>query len=354
MPYKDRLKIIQNIEEIRESKIICLLTSLRPNLPAQMAEDQVRQIYDHLLLLRGEQVEKMPKIDIFLVSNGGSGTVPWRIVSLLREFAERFGVLIPYRAYSAASLLALGSDEIVMHPFGELGPIDPSVSNEYNPINPKTGQLTPISVEDVQAYIEFIKSAVGIRHEDELIKAVDALIQKVHPLALGNVERFISQSRMIAKKILRTHMITDDDRIIDDIIDNMASKLYFHGHPINRNEAKKDLKLKVVTDSTPELETNIWNLYKDHEIEFQNQSIFSPAGDLAKLVDTNVAIAQQIQTFTQIYENLLHAVVESSVLSSKYVTKRRYTLYRVQIAQGIQQSMQEDILEQGWSYSQAP
>ncbi len=82
----------------------------------------VRVMCDHLLRLPARPIEKL---DIFLVSNGGSGTVPWRLVSLFREFSRSFSVLIPYRAYSAASLLALGADEIVMHPFGELGPIDP-------------------------------------------------------------------------------------------------------------------------------------------------------------------------------------------------------------------------------------
>ena len=66
-------------------------------------------------------------------------------------------------------------------------------------------------------------------HDDELIKAIEILAQKVHPLALGNVERFISQTRMIARKILKTHMEADaDEHRIEEIVENMASKLYFH------------------------------------------------------------------------------------------------------------------------------
>jgi hypothetical protein len=354
MGYKERLEIIRNIEKARNSKVLCLLTSLRSNIPAQMAEDQVRQIYDHLLSFREEQPGKIPKIDVFLVSNGGSGTVPWRIVSLLREFSNQFAVLIPYRAYSAASLLALGADEILMHPFGEMGPIDPSVSNEYNPTDPITKQRLAISVEDVRAYVNFIKETVGITHEDELIKAVEALVEKVHPLALGNIERFISQSRMIAKKILKTHMRTDDERIIDDIIENMASKLYFHGHPINRLEAKEDLKLKVNTELSPDIEKYIWRLYLDYESEFENKSIFNPAGDLANLIEVTAESIMKPIIITKVYDNLLHAVVESTVMSCRFTTKRRYTLFRLFGQQGLQTSIQEDILEQGWNCSPAP
>ncbi len=131
MAFADRLPLIRKIEELRGSAVICYLTSLRPNVSAQIAEDAVRVFFDHLAALPNRKVEKL---DIFLCSNGGSGTVPWRLVSLFREFAKSFSVLIPYRAYSAASLLALGADEIVMHPFAELGPIDPTVANEFNPV----------------------------------------------------------------------------------------------------------------------------------------------------------------------------------------------------------------------------
>jgi ClpP class serine protease len=118
MAYAERLELIQQIEELRGSHVICYLTSIRPNVSAQMSDDAVRIFFDHLRFLPTHPVEKL---DIFLSSNGGSGTVPWRLVSLFREYAKSFNVLIPYRAYSAATLLALGADEIVMHPFAEMG-----------------------------------------------------------------------------------------------------------------------------------------------------------------------------------------------------------------------------------------
>ncbi|MBU0734226.1 MAG: hypothetical protein KKG10_08760, partial [Proteobacteria bacterium] len=47
---------------------------------------------------------------------------------MLREFCEKLAVLVPFRAHSAGTTLALGADEIVMGPLGELGPVDPSVA----------------------------------------------------------------------------------------------------------------------------------------------------------------------------------------------------------------------------------
>jgi hypothetical protein len=336
MAYAERNILIRKIEEIRGSTVICFLTSLRPNVPSQIADDSVRVFFDHILALPSKPI---PKLDIFLCSNGGSGTVPWRLVSLFREYAATFSVLIPYRAYSAASLIALGADEIVMHPFAELGPIDPTVSNEFNPREEGTGARLGISVEDVKAYVNFIKSTVGITHEDELIKAIEILAEKVHPLALGNVERFIAQSRMIARKILLTHMQESDSHIIDEIVENMASRLFFHGHPINRAEAKNDLKLKVNSDLPATLESTMWELYLDYEAEFKNTLAFNPAGDLAGMLNGN----QYPQLAKQEYE-LTHAFVESARLSSRHTTKRGFTLIVVQPGQ---QGLQEEILAQG-------
>src|SRR5713226_10302665 len=259
MALENRVALMKRMEELRGSRLICFLTTLRQGVPGQIGDDAVRVFFEHLLLLPSRPIKKL---DLFLCSNGGSGTVPWRLVALFREFAKFFSVLVPYRAYSAASLLALGADEIVMHPFAELGPIDPTVANDFNPVDPQTRQRVGISVEDVKAYISFVKSTVGINHEDELVKVIEILAQKVHPLALGNVERFISQSRLIARKILETRIKKEAQHDIQEIIDMMASKLYFHGHPINRKEAREELHLAVVENVPPELETEMWKLYQ--------------------------------------------------------------------------------------------
>jgi hypothetical protein len=275
-------------------------------------------MFDHLLAINQRPI---PRLDLFLVSNGGNGVVPWRLVSLFREFSKQFNVLIPYRAYSAATLLALGADEIVMHPFGELGPIDPSVSNDFNPKN-QQGQPIAISVEDVKAYVAFIKKTVGITHEDELVKTIESLCSQVHPLALGNVERFVSQSRMIATKVLKTHMEGDADHIIDELVENMTSKLYFHGHPINRKEARQDLKLKVLDNPSRDLENTIWELYCDFEKDFENTEPFFPSGQLFTAFAGNMAL----NTTESIDAELLHAAIQSKSIKSEFRSSHKVTM----------------------------
>lgn len=339
MPDQNRTQeLIKTIAEMRGSSVICYLTSLRAGVAGVIAFDQVRVFFDHMLVLPQRPVKKL---DIFLVSNGGESVVPWRLIALFREFANHVGVLIPFRAYSAATLLALGADEIVMHPFAELGPIDPTVSNEFNPVN-SLGVRMGISVEDVKAYVNFIKSTVGIHHEDELIQAIHDLTEKVHPLAIGNVERFIAQSRMVARKLLGTHLKSKDDHVINEIVENMASKLYFHAHPINRKEAC-DLKLEASVNLSTELETALWDLYRLYEDEFKNAEPFDPG----VLLNSQAALQPGKQPPTPEAE-FLHCVIESVTLRSSFRTKHRYS--QIQFQPG-QIAVRDDLLSQGWNHS---
>ena len=260
-----RIKIIQQIERARKSRVISYITSTRQNLEVQMAMDSVRYIYDHLEAIAAKNGKGELKIDLFLHSNGGDGTVPWRLVTLIREFTDHFSVLVPYRAFSAATLTALGADEIVMHPMGMLGPTDATVGNSFNPVDPRNPQQNlGISVEDVTAYLALIKEDAGIQHEDQLVTAFNLLADKVHPLALGNVKRSMSQSRMMAKKLLSLHMDpADQAHRVETIVDNLTSKLFFHGHPINRDEARDQIGLTTLEDPTDAVKRAMWRLYME-------------------------------------------------------------------------------------------
>jgi hypothetical protein len=353
MAFADRLKVIRQIEEIRGSRVICYLTSLRPNVPAPLEVDAVREVFDHLLALPERPVDKL---DLYLCSNGGDGTVPWRLVPVIRQFSRHFAVLVPYHAYSAATILALGANEILMHPFGVLGPIDPTVANEFNPqIPPNSGRYVGISVEDVKSYINFVKETVGIKHEDELVRMMELLGSQIHPLALGNVERFLAQSRMTARKLLKLHMDESvSERDIEDIIEGLASKLYFHGHPINRLEAGRELRLKIARDVPPALESLMWQLYLDYEGEFRNLEPFHPFVELAAAVAPAPLPppGQPPQpTMAQQTHELPLAIVESGSSSCVKKLKKRFTLIQVQPGQN---DRREETLAIEWSRTPAP
>jgi ClpP class serine protease len=77
-----------------------------------------------LSLNNGQNVDQ---IDLYLYSIGGALEAPWQIISTIRQFCKKLNILIPYKAYSAATLVAIGADKILMGRKGELGPIDPQM-----------------------------------------------------------------------------------------------------------------------------------------------------------------------------------------------------------------------------------
>ena len=277
MAKPDRVALINELQKERGTQIISYVTSTRVNLEVNMAMDAVRIIYRQLRLL--DQAAAKTGVDLFLHSNGGEGTVPWRLVPLIREYTDRFSVLVPNHAFSAATLTALGADHIVMHPLGVLGPTDPTVANAFNPRDPgDPSKRVGISVEDVTAYLALIKEDAGIQHEDELVQAFNKLADNIHPLALGNVKRSLSQSRLMARKLLTLHMdIHTDEHKINEIVENLTSKLFFHGHPINRTEARQEIGLTTVENPPEKVEGLIWELYSDYEAEMKMQEPFMPA-----------------------------------------------------------------------------
>ena len=280
MPRAERLEAIRKLQAERDgSTVIAYLTSTRPNLESSMAMDVIPVIYRHLTAITTPP--ESTRIDLLLSSNGGDGVVPWKLVTLIREFCREFNVLVPNRAFSAATLTCLGADNVIMHPMGMLGPTDPTVSNDFNPPNPNApGHLLGISVEDVASYIELVKNDVGITHEDELVKAFLELAKQVHPLALGNVKRHTAQSQMMGAKLLKSRAANDmQPHDIEEIIRKLTSELFFHGHPINRHEARDDIGLGFVGDATPAVRDRMWDLYTLYAEENSFDEAFMPIQD---------------------------------------------------------------------------
>ena len=105
----DRIKLIKQLQEIRNSSVICYITGDRERFNTKISDDVVSIFYRHLELMNYRD-----NIDLFLYTRGGDMITPIRLVKLIRSYCKKFGVLIPYRDHSAGTLVALGADEIVM------------------------------------------------------------------------------------------------------------------------------------------------------------------------------------------------------------------------------------------------
>lgn len=271
MSRESRIGLINEIQELRGSNVLVYFTGDRKPIGSRIAEDAVRPLYKHLLAL-AEVAPQKRKIDLFLYSRGGDVSVPWRIVTMIREFCEEFCVLIPYKAHSAATMISLGADRIVMGKKAELSPIDPTLVRAI--IGEATVPPPEISVEDVSSYISFMRERANISDQAALAQVVSQLASHLTPLTLGSVNRQYSHIRLVARKLLTSRKEKIEEGRIGAIIDALTEKMYSHGHAIGRGEATE---LGLPVDKPDDnLEPFIWSLYQEYETLLQLNEPIDP------------------------------------------------------------------------------
>lgn len=308
-----RRKLIKDLEGERKSRIICYFLGDRqgypqgmtPDLATMIASDAIRPFYDHL-----EGIGFQDRVDLFLYSRGGDTNIPLRLVRLIREHCKDFSVLVPFRAHSAATMICLGADEIVMGRMGEISPVDPTTANVFNPIDPinPTGRW-PISVEDLTAYFDLAREIAKLDTEESTQGVFKALTDKINPIALGNVHRTYNLIRILVPKLLGLHI--DSTQVknkekIENIVEILTETLYTHNYPICRIEARDIIGLNVVEPSQ-KVETLMWSLYKQYELDLKLLQPFDPNQILRQS-------GQQSATFSE-----ETGVIESSVRTDSFI-----------------------------------
>lgn len=275
MSRERRRGLIQDIQAKRNSRVISYVTGDRPRFYGSIEEDVVSVLHEHVLAI---DPDARSKIDLFLYSRGGDADVPWSIVSMLREYCGKgsFSVLIPYRAHSAATVIALGADEIVMGKKAELGPIDITLTGPFNPTEEGSSQRLPISVEDVTGYFTLLDK-VGCEGPEERLHAFEMLARSVHPLTLGHVSRMLEQTELVALRLLGTRAVPFSPDKNKEIVKRLSSEIYSHHHAIHRTEAAGYLGLEqVVKAEDVEIDEELWALYEEYRDLFSLETPFLP------------------------------------------------------------------------------
>ena len=265
-----RAEIIKKIEEERKSRVISYATGDRPPFVTRIAGDIVPLLGN---LLDG--IGKVKKISLLLYTSGGDMLAPIRIVKLIRNHCDEFEVLVPYKAHSAGTLICLGADTIVMGKLGELTPVDPTTGHPFNPQNPANPQQKlEVSVEDLNSYLLFAKEKAEVKSE-QMIDAYKLLVEKLHPLSIGNAYRAYRMARLLTERLLWLHMDKEkDNEKIKKIVKEITGDITIHAYPIDRDEAANlGLKIEKATD---EIDKSICQIYENYAEEMKLGQPFHP------------------------------------------------------------------------------
>ena len=239
--YKDRELIYQQIEKERGSKVINYVTGDRLGMETNIHPEVIDLFVDHL-----DKLWPMEKLTLILYTSGGDTAAAWRLINLLRTFCEELEILVISKAHSAGTLMCLGANRIIMTKQATLSPIDPSLFHFLGPQTPN-GSTVPVSVEEVQSYLDVAKDTLNINLPEPLAQVLMHLSSQIHPLVLGQIFRTRSQIRSLAEKLLQYQNIKDDKK--EEIVSFLCSDSGSHDHTINRREAKE---LGLVIDKPSE------------------------------------------------------------------------------------------------------
>jgi len=264
----DKTEFIKKLESTRNSRVITYVTSERAPFSTKVANDIVPLLGDQL-----DAIGKVKKISLFLYTSGGDMLAPIRIVKLIRNHCDEFEVLVPYKAHSAGTLICMGANSIVMGKLGELTPVDPTTDHPFNPQNPANAQQRlPVSVEDLNSYLLFAKEKAEIKPE-QMAESYKLLVEKLHPLSIGNAYRAYRMARMLTERLLWLHMDKSDEKI-KKIVKEITGDITIHAYPIDREEAK-ELGLKI-ENAGDDLDKTMRGLYEVYASEMKFGQPFHP------------------------------------------------------------------------------
>jgi len=232
--------LIKRIEQKRKIKLLSYWNSVNGSI----CQNDVSALYE---IIKDWDVQK--EIYFFIKSDGGDGKASLRIINLLRQHTKKLTVLIQGECASAATIMALGADEIQMGPLAYLSAVDTSLTHDLSPVD-KTNALVSVSQDE-------LNRVVKLWNDTQLNEnPYPALYQYVHPLVFGALDRSSSLSIKLCTDILSYHM--KDKVKAAEISRKLNSDYPSHNYPILLKEA-----LEIGLNGKPidkELNDNIFEL----------------------------------------------------------------------------------------------
>lgn len=238
---------------------ICVLLAGR--LQSDLSNDAYsteNAVADRCRILLGEPGDKNyntgKRIDLILDTLGGSLDSAFKTILFLSRFTSNLRVFVPRRAKSAGTLIAIGSRNLYMTPFSELGPLDTQIPDPRNPIDTLSALDCYQSVDYVRKFgLNSLKQTLtalanemetGIPLQELLNTAAEfscantkPMLDNIKALDFGGWGRTLRIGEMYAQSLLQRAGYEETEA------SSIATKLVYgythHPFPIDIDEAQK-------------------------------------------------------------------------------------------------------------------
>lgn len=245
------LKLLDLIEE---------LSTYRPGVPQFLFSEAIHAqtmtaVREQILTYKHNYPDSNEEIDFIIHSPGGSPSDAYRIIRTLRNNFKKVNIIVPFWAKSAATLLSLGANEIIMDEFGEFGPLDIQivVEKDDSPEMDRESALNDeYSVRRIEARsqelyyqmftnlyssdtIKINKIELSKQLLEYLASFYKPLLSQINPYHLGKKKRMLDIGEQYAQRILTTYHPDLPDRNKDFLIDYLVNRCPDHGYVIDYN-----------------------------------------------------------------------------------------------------------------------
>ncbi|MBI4489409.1 MAG: hypothetical protein HY694_10020 [Deltaproteobacteria bacterium] len=198
--------------------------------PASLMLDHDVEIFENILSTL-ERSRHQNKLDLLVHSPGGLPEVAAKFVRVARSYSSSFRVVVPSTAMSAATLMAMGADQIVMSDTSKLGPIDPQM-----PTIDRTGrQFLRPAKSFIDAFSALINSAHEAIGKKQPAQAYLALLNNQDPSWIMECVRAQQATKKLAAELLKANMLKNkSDQEIEAVVGKFVAvgEEGTHGSPI--------------------------------------------------------------------------------------------------------------------------
>lgn len=172
-------------------------------------------------------------IDILLHSPGGSAEATESIVELLRARFADIRFIIPNVAKSAATMMAMSGNQLLMDECSELGPTDPQM------IIIRDGQTIVAPAQAIKD--QFGVAQQEVNNDPNKLPAWVPILREYGPALLAQCDNHLALSRELVSKWLKCYMFAHDPqadlkalRVAEYLADH--NKFYSHARRVGIND----------------------------------------------------------------------------------------------------------------------
>ncbi len=170
-------------------------------------------------------LQKDSKIDILLHSPGGSAEATESIVALLRDRFSHIRFIIPNVAKSAATMLAMSGEQLVMDERSELGPTDPQM------VLTQEGRVIVAPAQAIKDQFETAQKEINA--DPQKLPSWIPILGWFGPALLAECDNHLALAKELVSKWLKRYMFAGDPRAkekAERIAEYLADHNKFRSH----------------------------------------------------------------------------------------------------------------------------